>query len=70
MSPEILKEYLKVLREFNAMSADIYNGADRISIVLGPEMPSFGSAPEPGGWKSPQNLDDPEKLFNVEEPSV
>ena len=69
MSPESLKEYLAVFREAKVSQARIV--LDRVSLEFAfqPEIPAelaaFGTAPEPGGWKTPSHLDN---VMGVEEP--
>lgn len=67
-----LRDYLQVLQDMNAMSFAYKDSTVEFSVTLSPMMPvDVGTSPEPGGWKSPQNLDDPDKLFNYDkEPSV
>lgn len=57
MTPALLADYLRVLRQGNAMSAELKMGEDELRVVLGPEMPDEErvtgfQAAEPGGWKA------------------
>lgn len=72
MTPAVLAEYLRIIREAGCMSAQL-KGIDcdtksfELSVVLAPDISSpVGKIPEPGGWKSP----DLDKAFEVEEHSV
>lgn len=63
MDPKQLDDLLAVLRKHGVASAEVplppasYN-LGTLRVVFGPDTgPMPGVAPEPGGWKSPQNLD-------------
>lgn len=67
----MLDKYLEVLTKYNVMSYAHKDTNGEFNVVIGPGIPSIGSEPQPGGWKSPTNLDDPDKLFRVDkEPSI
>lgn len=64
MTPNDLDQYLAVLAKHSTGSAYVKlpTGAE-IHVNFIPKIPeSFGKEPEPGGWKSPKHLDDPEAL--------
>jgi len=69
MTPNDLDQYLAVLVKHPVGSAAIKlpTGAEiHVSFVLA--FPAqAGTAPEPGGWKSPQHLDDPGLLHITDE---
>ncbi len=62
MTPELLKQYLDVLRGAGLMSAHLEVGDTKLNVVFAPEVPmgSIGGldSPAPGGWKGPERLDD------------
>jgi hypothetical protein len=63
MSPDDLKQYLKVLREGNVMSANLkFPDGFALAVVMGPDpMPEAQSEnPAPGGWKT--DVQDPDPL--------
>lgn len=61
MTPNDLEEYLQVLTRNDVASAVVKldSGAE-FRIAFNPKMPVMpaGQEPPPGGWKSPQHLDD------------
>jgi hypothetical protein len=65
MTPNDLEEYLRVFTRNDAASAvlKLENGVE-IRVAFNPKMPEMpaGTEPTPGGWKSPQHLDDPSML--------
>lgn len=68
MSPDDLAAYLRVMREANLMQATLKTDDLELAVVFGPDpLPDMGSAPTPGGWKSPQALDDVSRLFPTSE---
>lgn len=57
ITPELLDQFLGVMRRHNVMSAHLESGCDKLAVTLGPEMPTVHDlvpdrAPVPGGWKS------------------
>lgn len=65
MTPNDLDEYLQVLERHPVGSAAIkLEDGCEIRIAFVPKMPEMpmGAEPTPGGWKSPQHLDDPAML--------
>lgn len=67
MTPELLKQYLKVLRAENVMSGRVVFDGLELAVTFGPEYPSDGAdappAPLPGGWKAEvSDPDDPDPL--------
>lgn len=65
MSPELLDQYLEVLERRGAASAQV-NVGDGVSFIVNfkPEVPQMpaGDPVEPGGWKSPRKLDNPQDI--------
>lgn len=67
MSPQDLIEYLIVLRENNVASAHLIIESNHINVVFNPEpLPVDNKITEPGGWKSPPNLDSGRLFENSE----
>lgn len=64
MTPKDLGDYLKVLAANNVGAATVkLVGGDEFSVTFVPSFPDMvGHEPEPGGWKSPKHLDNPEDL--------
>jgi hypothetical protein len=65
MTPNDLEEYLQVLvrNQVGSAALKLDDGCE-IRVVFVPKMPEMpqGTEPTPGGWKSPQHLDDPAML--------
>lgn len=65
MTPNDLDEYLLVLTR-NQVGAAVVKlpGGAEFSITFIPQLPTMpkGDDPTPGGWKSPQHLDNPADL--------
>lgn len=53
LNPEILDQFLTVMRKHNVMSANLESGGERIAVTMGPDFPvaPVGVDPAPGGWK-------------------
>jgi hypothetical protein len=68
MTPNDLDAYLAVLVQRGAGAAAIeLPGGAKFSVSFIPTMPvQLGTEPEPGGWKSPRHLDDPDALRGEE----
>lgn len=63
MSPELLEQYLKVMRNAGVQSAKLTLGiGEELAVVLGPAFDSLenhSASPIPGGWKGTHGLDEP-----------
>lgn len=59
MTPELLGQYLKVLKESDLTVFRVVIGSDTFEGSFSPPpIPEFkGEALEPGGWKGPSHLD-------------
>lgn len=58
LTPTELEALLKVLRDAGVSSAVVPTTRGTLQVVLAPSFdPMPGAEPEPGGWKSPKNLD-------------
>lgn len=63
MSPQELAEYLKVLKQHGVGAASVTLPDCNLNVTFVPDLPEFGgTTPEPGGWKSPNHLDNPDRL--------
>lgn len=65
MTPNDLEAYLQVFIRNDVGSAVLkLEAGEEIRVVFNPKMPLMpeGQEPTPGGWKSPQHLDDPSML--------
>ncbi len=66
MTPNDLDAYLKVLKSNNVGAAILHIPAnDRtvvVQVTFNLDMPEMGETPTPGGWKSPNHLDNPDSL--------
>jgi hypothetical protein len=64
MTPNDLEAYLAVCnRQSVGQLAMELPGGVKLNVVFMPTVPAqSGSDPTPGGWKSPQHLDDPADL--------
>lgn len=70
MTPNDLDEYLRVLTR-NQVGAAVVKlpGGAEFSITFVPPLPTMptGAEPTPGGWKSPDHLDNPAHLRGDDE---
>lgn len=65
MTPSDLDAYLAVIQHRGALSAHVSLAQDvSFTVNFAPEMPAMPEArePEPGGWKSPIRLDNPQDI--------
>lgn len=63
MTPELLDQLLTVLRKQGVQSAEVLtDGSLRVVFEPGNPGPLPGDAPTPGGWKSPDRLDNAEQF--------
>lgn len=64
MTPNDLDQYLQVFEKHTTSSVamKLPDGTE-LHVVFTPKFPAaLGEEPTPGGWKSPQHLDDPAAL--------
>jgi hypothetical protein len=65
MSPDVLAQYLKVMRDAGLMSFRLNVEGLDMTAAFGPDMPAQDMEPEraPGGWKTePSDPTDPDPL--------
>lgn len=61
VTPQRLDEILTVLAKHKVQQARVSETEVAVVFDVMP-LPAVGDAPQPGGWKSPVNLDDPAQL--------
>lgn len=68
MTPHDLDHLLDVLRKHRVASAEVPLFDDKsLKVVFEPDLsePMPGDKPTPGGWKSPERLDNPQQFDEV-----
>ena len=58
LTPELLAQYLDVMRKAGLMTAHLKTPQGEVAVTFGPDSaPLPGDSPTPGGWKGPDRLD-------------
>lgn len=67
MTPNDLDQYLLVFKRHSVGSAALKlpDGTELHCTFMPIFAPQIGSNPTPGGWKSPQHLDNPDDLREI-----